>query len=67
MTSPDPSAPGPVAALPPPLWASVALLISGAVLIIAETPNLLFFVGVGLLVIGAYTLMLRRAARTHRA
>jgi membrane-bound ClpP family serine protease len=47
---------------PIPLWAGLSLVVSGLVLIVVETPNLLFFFGVGLLVLGVYALVKRRSA-----
>ena len=62
--------PGVVTAVPEPVratrywpgWTSAALLASGGVLVIAETSNLLCFVGLGFVVAGLYG-ALRRPTR----
>ncbi len=45
-----------------PLWSSAALLAAGAILVLAETANLLVFVGVGFVGVGLYGLT-RRPSR----
>jgi len=47
---------------PPPLWVAVATLVSGIVIIVVDTPDLLFFLGVGLALVGAYLFVLRHNA-----
>ena len=46
-----------------PSWTAPALILSGIVLVVVETPNLLFFLGLGLVILGLYVWTQRRAAR----
>jgi membrane-bound ClpP family serine protease len=55
--APAPSAVPPGSMDRPPRWVSIALILSGIVLIVLETPNLLFFVGLLFAVIGLYFLL----------
>jgi uncharacterized membrane protein len=43
-----------------PRWSSVALVVAGVVVILAETTSLLCFVGIFLVAAGAYGLAFRR-------
>ena len=57
----------PIAAAAPqrvrwPSWTAPALILSGIVLVVVETPNLLFFLGLGLVFLGLYVWTQRRAA-----
>ena len=47
----------------PPLWAAIALIVSGLVVMVVDTADLLFFVGLALLAVGLYALVGRE--RTH--
>ncbi len=44
-----------------PVWPGAALLVAGVVVMVTETPNLLFFVGLLFFVVGVYVLMNRSA------
>lgn len=46
-----------------PLWAAIALFLSGAFLMVVETPNLLFFLGLVLFSLGLYVLLRIRGVR----
>lgn len=46
-----------------PRWASVAMLASGAIVVLADTENLLLAAGVALVALGLYGLLRRRAPR----
>ena len=50
---------GGAARAPLPLWAAILLVLSGVFLIIVETPNLLFFLGVAFVLVGVYVLLVR--------
>lgn len=44
-----------------PPWTSLALILSGVIVMIVETPNLLFFVGLGFVIAGLYVWLEQRA------
>ena len=46
-----------------PLWAAIALVLSGGFLIVVATPDLLFFLGLVLFLLGLYLLLRRRDSR----
>ena len=55
LTGPSSTTAPPAEALPaprPPRWAALALVLSGMVLMIVETPNLLFFLGLAFSTVG---------------
>jgi membrane-bound ClpP family serine protease len=48
-----------------PLWTAVAILLSGFVLVVVETPSLLFFLGVVFALLGVYLLVARHVRKTQ--
>ncbi len=67
MKGPSASSPGAtsyVKARPSyPWWAAIALVLSGVFLMLVETPNLLFFLGLILSSLGLYVFLRGRGAR----
>ncbi len=48
-----------------PLWTAVALLMSGFLLLVLETPNLLFFLGVAFALLGVYVVVARHLRKAE--
>jgi membrane-bound ClpP family serine protease len=63
-TSPPVAGAPPVTQLPP-LWAALALILSGIVIIVVETFSLLVLLGLVFLIVGIYVLYQRRVARSN--